>query len=108
MLSAAFALVLSQTPIADKPTLVIHPGVGLKTSANCPMNGAIAASNPAIARPDIAAGPRGGFPDMVHMPPTVLMATLNRTINGCFTPLILASDVTASPPKPAPSNPGVR
>jgi hypothetical protein len=108
MLSAAIALVLSQTPVADKAAPAVHPAATPK-AASCPMNGAIIASNPVIARRGMASGPNGGFPDMVHLPPTVLMATLNRTINGCFTPLILAADVTAARPKPAaPSGPGVR
>jgi hypothetical protein len=108
MLSVAFALVLSQTSVG-KPAAIIHMRNAPNTGANCPLNGAIEASNPAIAQRDTANGSRDGYPDMVHLSPVVLMATLNRTINGCFTPLILGGDVTLIRPKQdLPSGPGVR
>jgi hypothetical protein len=109
MLSAAFALVLSQTPAADKPPMIFHDAAAAK--ANCPSSGAVIASDPAIARPDRNAGPRGGFPDMVHMPQVYVVSTVVRTVQGCNAPLIrnvlftgkrAATDApAASPAKPA-------
>ena len=110
MLSVAFALVLFQTPVVDKPAPTVHLRATPKAGVNCPMNGAIVASNPTITRPNAANGPPSNYPDLVHLPPTALMEALNRTVNGCFAPLILTVDVTAAAPKSVqtPSGPGVR
>jgi hypothetical protein len=112
MLSVAFALVLSQTPVADKAR-TLHDAA----NANCPSNPLLEASNPAIALPEIGTDPRTGFPDMVHMPPVAFIYALDQRVNGCFTPkfvngprtIIEGQKAIIMPAKPdASSGPGVR
>ncbi len=106
MLFAAFALVLSQAPVVADKAGNFHDA----PNANCPMNTVLEASNPAIAKPEIGAGPRSDFPDMVHMPSIAFIYALDQRVNGCFTPKFVNGPRTlVVPAKPgAPSSPGVR
>jgi hypothetical protein len=96
MLSAALALVLSQTAIVDKAAPGVH--LAAPKAVDCPLNGSIQASSPAIDRGDLGKG----FPDMIHKPPVDFIYALDQTINGCFTPKFVNGPRTLSVPKAAP------